>query len=255
MRIFIILVALSAAACIFKPSFQMQPYELQNMAHPVVWARLADNRTINNKGAFVFVHDGRESPLVYTSSVQLGREGVCFGSSYPIYGFWRALHLDLVDARIATRVMQPRAGVKLQRVAEQSWVVTGGGDALRGWLQKHLGAVDDAHRHFVDLPAISYATDTVRNRQTWSEEDLRELVKPRGLLDDVPPSKVLVGWRWEEIERIDYHVIWPDTVPSSREITAAIRENDMRVRRAIDKQLGLPPGPCPLAEPQPLMIE
>jgi hypothetical protein len=143
-------------------------------------------------------------------------------------------------------VIRPRDGVRLVRTANTSWDLEGSSGALLAWLRDHLRAVEDAHRNFIDLPPITYATRTALGWAPSDADALAELARPPGLFGKLRKPTILVGWRWSEFERIEYFHIWGDSTPSDDELATAIWENDDDVHHVIEKRAGLAPGPCPL---------
>jgi hypothetical protein len=210
--------------------------------------RLGENRILTRIGALVLERGKRSSPLIYVRSAVVGNEGVCLPSRYSASAFWLALRVESIDPRITSRVIRPRQGLEILPTAERSWEIRGPNGALRAWLLDHLRAVEDAHRNFIDLPTITYATRTSLGWSPGDPDALARLARSGDILDrDEPPT--LVGWRWSEFEVIGYFRVWPDSTPTDAQIAQAIQENDHYVRRAISRSIGLAPGPCPILGP------
>lgn len=248
-----VLVAATVMAGCVSPAFRMYPRDaaaLQGGGRGTL--RLDPARIVTRKGVLTFVRGKRQSPNVYARSVVVGVEGICFRTWYPVAGFWQAIRLEHVDPRIVSRVLQPRPSVTIKNTAAASYEVEGSNAALRAWVVHHLHGNADAQRNFVDLPAIGYA---VRTTLGWIATDagaLERLAPTPSMFGEWPNA--LVGWRWNEIDRIDYFQWWPDSEPSDAAIDQAIAQNDYFVRRAIDARSGLSPGPCPLGPSQRLLL-
>jgi hypothetical protein len=210
--------------------------------------RLDDKRTITRNGVLVFVRGNRVSPMLFAHIMIVGDEGVCFPSSYPIATYWQGLRLDEVDPRIASRVVLPRQGLRIVQTAERSWELHGRSEALRAWVPEHLRAFEDVHRSFIDLPPITYAFRTTASWMPTTPDRLAEQARaPTAPGSGPAPRTTLLGWRWSELDRIQYFRVWADDdTPSDSFIETANAENDELVRRAIDQGTALAPGPCPI---------
>jgi hypothetical protein len=210
---------------------------------------LDDTRIIEPYGALVFRRGKRASQLVFAAVLVTGREGICFATVYPAPRWWRALRIERVDPRIAFRVIRQRAPLHIVRTADRSYEVRGPSASLRAWLLEHVRAVEDAHRYFVDLPEITYAVQTPSGWHPSQPDLLSALARHPSSLYDPQPS-MLVGWRWTDLDRMDYFRFWQDTKWTYEEMQEAIRYQSSRIRETIEKGAGtgLVPGPCPLPD-------
>jgi hypothetical protein len=184
--------------------------------------------------------------------IVVGDAGLCVPSRIEPAALWRGLRVGRVDRRIAARVIRADRALRVRQTTHAAWEITGDSAPLRGWIERHLAAIEDARRRFVDIPEPEYE---VRTALGWSRVDVATLARlaPRPGWFDVRPSG-LVGWRWSDFDRIDYRIFWGDRVPSDDEIDRAAAEADVHLQGMVDEGVGLAPGPCPIVgTPRPLL--
>jgi hypothetical protein len=244
----------TASSCI-RPAYYFEKQEIVAVAaSPYFRIKLSDERTIDSRGAFILSRGDKESPMVFARAALIGEQGICFSSNYEAAKFWQGIQLGPVDLRIAASVIPADPRLRIVQTDNVSWNVTGPSSALRPWVIRHLRAVAVNRRLFVDIANIEYRVLTSRG---WNPQTAKVLAEYAPYAPDPGwfgsnPS-TLVGWRWDEFDKIGYVDVWPGSNPDSAAIRKTIGERDHDVRYAIKNKRGLSPGPCPDTSPVPLL--
>jgi hypothetical protein len=216
----LLLLGLLLAACTGqwrpRPEFVVHREPLSRPGEEI--ARLSEARKITSRGALLLTRGDLTSPFIYARAAVVGPEGICWESATPAASFWTGIRVT-------------SAGTTEE--------ISGTADELRSWLLGHV-----AKRP----PAGTYLVHT---KLGWHEQSAASLV---ALALERTTGRALVGYRWAEVESVEYHRMLRAANVSDFEVDRAIADNDFFVRYAIEKHEGLPPGPCPLVDAgQPLL--